>query len=562
MGRLSHGKLIGGALLITVGVLIATLVPRILQNFVNAKLQFGGPREAMYEAFRNNTAIGATVLKENYFFTLLNEEGVRRGERPQLREDGPWVYQEIKVHPEADTRWLANGTVQYKPRSSYVFRADLSGGRSEEDAVTVPSMGLLGAMKIIKLKLAAIAADPTLTPAEVRKKQSGLMEGAQFFMGVVGEDYFTTRSVKALLFGYEDPYLSALVAAGQTSSATVAIEPDSPVNLPAGFDEQYSGGPASKEQPNPPKNSLKSMTMWRGYRMMPFWNSTEANTMDGTDGTGFHTDIKEGASLLTFVNSIKRKMVLCYGGRRTYKNVLLYRHQMCASELENQTVNPRNAAYGMEHQGYLGAPLFGPMSALALPYFFTKPHFLDADTSPVHVDFIGARTNSQQRDLFDTFLDIEPHTGATFSVRKRMQVNVRIGPFVTADPHEMNTTMVWPISRGINETIYPVYWVAECSDLPNSLVNTFKSLVYLPLHLSLGLGVALAVIGGLLMIHALYKAVCADDADDNDGLLGGDPAAASGAVDGSAYYSCSPAAAGDVEDEPYRRLAPPGPSVQ
>ena len=549
------------ATLLVAGVLLAVLVPRALQAFINSSFVNDGPRAALYESFRNNTAIGATVLKKNYFFNLRNKDAVLAGlEMPRLEEVGPWVYQEVKVYPEESTVWLPNGTLQYRHLSTYRFRADLSGGRTEQDLVTLPSLGLQGALKIIRMKLDAIARDNAGYGNRSQEwtwgNQSKLIAAAQLFMTLTDEPFFTTRTVHEMLNGYEDPYLKLLVDLGETDSATVAIAPDSPVNCRdgTGHDEMWSGGPASKESRAPPPKSVGGMTMWHGYRTLPYWGTPEANELYGTDGTSFHPDLEEGEALTTFVDSLKRRMTLCYRERINWRGAVLYRHVMCPSELENQTVNPRNAAYNMVRRGILPGPMYGPASALSQPYFFSKPHYLDADTSDLHVVFVGANTASQDREAYDTFLDVEPHTGSLFHVHKRMQVNTMIGPFVTGNPNNMSDeTYVWPITRGINATMYPVVWIDEASDLPDDLLDKFKTMVYLPIRLATGVGVTFAVVGFLLALHTFYGWYCGDAFEADE-----DTALESGAVDGSAYYAstnASPAVGATANpDELYQPL--------
>ena len=76
-----------------------------------------------------------------YFFNTTNPAGFLRGQKPRLQEVGPYVYEE-EWH-KVGVKWSEKkDKVKYKLKKTFRFRADLSGGRTEDDRVTVPNVPL------------------------------------------------------------------------------------------------------------------------------------------------------------------------------------------------------------------------------------------------------------------------------------------------------------------------------------------------------------------------------------------------------------------------------------
>lgn len=81
--------------------------------------------------------------------------------------------------------------------------------------------------------------------------------------------------------------------------------------------------------------------------------------------------------------------------------------------------NPDNADFYMF--GLKGVLNFSKVAA-GIPYFASKPHYLDAD--PAFIEDVEGVTPS--RDLHDTFLDLDPYTGLVLSAAERLQYLVNL----------------------------------------------------------------------------------------------------------------------------------------
>lgn len=83
-------------------------------------------------------SFSVSPVQEGYVFVVLNPEGIMRGEKPQVREQGPYVYSSTTVKDSDDNMvWHdEDGTLEYRPREEQQETLDnlnyfLAGGRSD-----------------------------------------------------------------------------------------------------------------------------------------------------------------------------------------------------------------------------------------------------------------------------------------------------------------------------------------------------------------------------------------------------------------------------------------------
>eukprot|EP00128_Syssomonas_multiformis_P000333 Colp12_sorted_trinity150504_noHs@2734 len=196
---------------------------------------------------------------------------------------------------------------------------------------------------------------------------------------------------------------------------------------------------------------------WHNMTELPYWGSKEANMLNGTDGNVFHPELFQNEKLDVFVDSLFRSATLVYAGDYVENGVILRRYELAPELLMNATLRPENAAFYA----------FGPSGVLNMstinqaPLFASKPHFLDAD--PVYTSkFTGLDPDA---DEHDTFLGVEPYTGATMGGAKRLQINFIVD----------STNPKMPLRN----TLHPVLWVEEGPVMPQAVASKIKGTLYL-----------------------------------------------------------------------------------
>jgi len=73
-----------------------------------------------------------------FLWNWTNPEDVKNhGAKPNFKQLGPYVYREERM--KMDVEWHENKTVTFKPRRTWFWEEELSGGK-ESDLITVPHL--------------------------------------------------------------------------------------------------------------------------------------------------------------------------------------------------------------------------------------------------------------------------------------------------------------------------------------------------------------------------------------------------------------------------------------
>jgi len=231
---------------------------------------------------------------------------------------------------------------------------------------------------------------------------------------------------------------------------------------------------------------------------VPTWATPDANRVGGTDGTQFARNIQDGQTVGTYVNQLRRVVTLgnINNEHVTLKGIDTCKFTIPTPFLLNATGNPLSAAYYSFY--YNGV---ANLTATGDPDFYvSKPHFLDADVDPLDA-VVGV--SPPNRDLHDTFLLVEPISGATMQAAKRLQLNIRVVPINTGyiDPStHIPHAQSWFPGLPNGGTLFPVYWAEEVAVISDSDASTFKTKVYGTQRAASGIEIAGEVIGAAMAV--------------------------------------------------------------
>lgn len=140
-----------------------------------------------------------------------------------------------------------------------------------------------------------------------------------------------------------------------------------------------------------------------------------ANRIEGTDGNMFGAPTL-GDQVQIYVSDIYRTVYLKYTKDTTdWHGITLRRYQLQLKDLQNVSMNPTEAP---QYYSFGPSGLENLTAATGTVLFASKPHFLDGD-SILSASVIGLSPN---REIHDTYLDIEPNTGSLARAHKRLQV--------------------------------------------------------------------------------------------------------------------------------------------
>jgi len=140
-----------------------------------------------------------------------------------------------------------------------------------------------------------------------------------------------------------------------------------------------------------------------------------ANRIGGTDGQMFGAPTTS-EKIQMYVFDIYRTLFLQYEGDNSdWHGVTLRRYGLQMKDLQNYTMNPSEA---WQYYNYAPSGMENLTAATGTTMFVSKPHFLDGDSS-LAASVVGM---TPKREVHDTFLDIEPNTGALTRAHKRLQL--------------------------------------------------------------------------------------------------------------------------------------------
>lgn len=421
---LTAGAFIGGLLAILGGILIPV---------GNSIIEDNVKKEAVIEngtvAYENWVLAGSPVYRQFWLFNVNNPlEIAQNGSKPILRQKGPYTYR-VRYLPKINITVNLNNTISFlQPYCAY-FEPGLSVG-TEEDNITFLNLAVAGAPSILPPLLL-----PLLNNA-VKQTNSSL---------------FQTRTVKEMLWGYEDPILKQLRLPDPHTGVFY------PYNGTAdGYYNIFTGrGNIEK---------LGIIDRWQGKGKLTTWQDPYCDMINGTDGSVFPPFIDKRKLLDFFSSDICRSVFAEYESSRVLKGIPVYRFMLPSKTFASPVDNPENKCYCKD-------PLFTRNCTMAgildisgckegMPVYISLPHFLyGSEALKEAID--GMEPNEEEHS---TFLDVEPVTGISLNVAKRLQVNIAVQP---SNQIEVLSNIKEPI-------LFPLVWLNETATVDDATAEELK----------------------------------------------------------------------------------------
>ena len=464
-----------GALIAAIGIFLVVFVPIKLKSMIYDTFSLATPSSSFVEDFIKKDPKSASVYNSYYLYHVENPTEVElSGADPILVEKGPYTYRQDLLHLAKEFAWRADGTLEYIERCVYVFDRSRSVG-DESDMLTTVNLGYVGALHQSR-------DDPDL---------NGAVRGA---INLIKAPLFMNLTVGEVLWGYENALLKILSIAKPDINPIISLQTRDDLNdttlLPWAV---VSGAKSAEGFYQYGKDDLRQITMWQGRKGRGvFWNSSYANMYNGTDGTTFHPYFfDEDAEPYVFVDSLFRSMRLARCGSKKKDGVKLYCLTLRDDQLLSGEHNPDNVAFYMKNSGFLPLP-----PAVGQPIYISLPHFHRANWSDPLANKIKFVPDNHESDRYDTRLFVEPFTGQLMEAHKRLQINTFLEPGITTT--NPNTT----------HTYFPIAWIDQYPDIPDSTISKFKLMVYLPFFGSIVGGSVFIAVGLGLIIVAVVRCTC------------------------------------------------------
>ncbi|XP_046389877.1 sensory neuron membrane protein 2-like isoform X1 [Ischnura elegans] len=468
-----------GAVFLIVGCVLGFAVfPNIIQQMVAENVILKEGTQA-WDVWKK---LPIPMNFEVYFFNVTNVDEVQMGMKPKLKEVGPYVYKEYKEKHDIVIDEIS-GTASYYQNTLFEFDAEASGDLTESDNVTIYNLAIMGLIETVKIMF------PSFTFIDWDKKLPDV------------KNVFLTDSVKNILFdgalflNCTTSPACGLLNLPQHLPPTIIKDPDENIQFALfryknnTYDGRYEVKLGwSVDGPNPTVDGVKligKIVRWENSTTLTKW-SGDCNKLTGTDATIFPPFLTADSKIDIFSTDLCRSLTALYDKDSSYQGIDSLRftaHEMLLADVKT---NPDNYCFCPDKRGCLLKGALDLYACQGAPAILTFPHFYLAGER--YLEMVeGLNPN---KELHETFLEIEPNTGVPLRGGKKVQFNL-----------QMKKYDKFSVSNNLTNALFPIAWINEGVSLDDANVNKLKD--QLVNNLKIVTGVTWGLIGiGIAMIFA------------------------------------------------------------
>ncbi|XP_053465034.1 platelet glycoprotein 4 isoform X2 [Nycticebus coucang] len=450
-----------GAVLAVFGGILMPVGDMIIQKTIK--------KEAVLEegtiAFQNWVKTGTEVYRQFWIFDVQNPEDVRvNSSNIKVKQRGPYTYRVRYLAKENVTQDPEDHTVSFLQPNGAIFEPSLSVG-TESDMFTVLNLAVAAAPHIYQNSFVQM-----LLNTLINKSKSSM---------------FQRRTLKELLWGYTDPFLSLVPYPIPTTVGVFY-----PYNNTAdGVYKVFNG-----------KDDISKVGIidtYKGRRNLSFWESY-CDMINGTDAASFPPFVEKTRVLQFFSSDICRSIYAVFESDINLKGIPVYRFVLPSKAFASPLQNPDNHCFCTEKIISKNCTLYGVLDIgkckEGKPVYISLPHFLHASPD-VSEPIEGLNPNEEEHR---TYLDIEPITGFTLQFAKRLQVNILVKP----------AKKIEVLKRLKRNYLVPILWLNETGTIGDEKAEMFRNKVTGKISL-LGL-IEMVLLGvGVVMFVAFMISYCA-----------------------------------------------------
>uniref|UniRef100_A0A2K6F9F9 Platelet glycoprotein 4 n=1 Tax=Propithecus coquereli TaxID=379532 RepID=A0A2K6F9F9_PROCO len=377
-------------------------------------------------AFKNWVKTGTEVYRQFWIYDVQNPQEVMvNSSNIKVKQRGPYTYRVRYLAKENITQDPEDHTVSFVQPNGAIFEPSLSVG-TENDTFTVLNLAVAGAAHIYQ-------------NAFVQSVLNSLIKKSKSSM-------FQNRTLKELLWGYKDPFLTLVPY---------------PVPTTVGVFYPYN------------------------------------NTVDGVYKVFSGKDnISKVAIIDTYKG--KRSIYAVFESDINLKGIPVYRFVLPSKAFASPVQNPDNHCFCTEAIISKNCTSYGVLDISKCkegkPVYISLPHFLHASPD-ISEPIEGLNPNEEEHR---TYLDIEPITGFTLRFAKRLQVNMLVKP----------ARKIEALKSLTRNYIVPILWLNETGTIGDEKAETFRKQVTGKINL-LGLVEIILLSVGVVMFVAFMISYCA-----------------------------------------------------
>lgn len=420
------GAVIGAVLAVFGGVLMP-VGDMLIQKTIKKEVVL----EEGTTAYQNWVKTGTTVYRQFWIFDVQNPDDVAmNSDKIKVKQRGPYTYRVRYLAKENITQNPEDHTVSFVQPNGAIFEPSLSVG-TENDTFTV-------------LNLAVAAAPHIYTNSFVQTVLNSLIKKSKSSM-------FQNRTLKELLWGYKDPFLS-LVPYPISTTVGVFYPYNDTVD---GVYKVFNG-----------KDNVSKVAIiesYKGKRNLSYWPSY-CDMINGTDAASFPPFVERSRVLQFFSSDICRSIYAVFGSDIDLKGIPVYRFVLPAKAFASPLQNPDNHCFCTETVVSNNCTSYGVLDIgkckEGKPVYISLPHFLHASPD-ISEPIEGLNPNEEEHR---TYLDVEPITGFTLQFAKRLQVNILVKP----------ARKIEALKNLKRNYIVPILWLNETGTIGDEKAEMFR----------------------------------------------------------------------------------------
>ena len=472
-----------GTLMLFGGAFVLNSMQSIFADKIKANL----PIVRGTEAYTRYTTPSVPLQVRMYMFNVTNPEQVTKGgAKPNLSQIGPFSMVERRrreiVGISAD-----NKTLDYKLYRSYIFNPN--------DSVPLDS--------IVTLPNAA-AFSAFFSAQEKARDEEGAANPITVISDYLANEsvYLTDTADNWLFKGIRLKWLDSLNHDG------VDFE-DQPPDNTFGFyykknntwDERADGIMTISTGADGDFDNIGKVLKWNKRSEVNFWKGKSCNAVRGTDGQFFHPNVQKDEILEIFAPDLCRTLAIEFIKTTSIRSIELYRFGISSSFFKPIDYNDETKCYCVKrsHEAKQKFCKLGGVidvsSCRKKPIVLSTPHFYNGDPS-LRQSVEGLSPSAANHD---TFIDIEPMTGSVLRVRRRLQVNVEMGP-----------TEGFQDSRFLRDKIiHPFVWMDQSIVVPDEIAQKLENKLTKIVRMIRILCYAALITGPIILVATLIL-ICRD----------------------------------------------------
>ncbi|XP_068912598.1 sensory neuron membrane protein 2-like [Tenebrio molitor] len=454
--------IISSALIILSIILIIQIFPSVIRNEIYKNVQLVEGSE-QYERFLE---LPFPVTFKVYFFNVENSVDVVNGEKPVLKEVGPYIYKQYRKKTVLYTDEKED-TVSYTQTENFEFDNEASGNFSDEDYVTMLNAPMMSILQIAE-----------------KYGQTSVLSSCLSDIFPEFDSVFVKVKVKDILFdGIRFCVRHFSLCELRRTIACKIAERKKNVDILTDGALQFSffnykvnsndGLYTIKRGINDVK-TLGQIVRLNNSTRTHYWKQSNANSscdeVKGTDSTLYPPQISKDSIFQIYSTDICRYIEIQFLKEEFYKGVKGYTFATNNLTLRASTTLKEEDCFCTEQtKGVNGEDtcfldgVIDMQPCTGVPVLLSFPHFLWADEF-YSEGVIGLNSNEENHR---TFLKVEPETGTPLQGMKRIQINSVLRPI-----NKIKQTEKLP------RVVLPLLWIEEGVSLTNKYVKKLEDMYF------------------------------------------------------------------------------------